>query len=154
MSGRQKTKYAGHWENRTSGLDRAKVEQLRLALFHKKGAELQTPAFFCAGQQPTPRATRGKTFRSPTPVPRVVRDWMKRMGDIPENCFSVLGAMDRQPIASNDLRPGKQTISGWRSNWYRKLASVGSPLWGRVGPWLIETILFCARRNGPLGMGL
>lgn len=33
-------------------VDMAKVEQLRLTLFHDKGAELQTPAFFAlAGSQ-------------------------------------------------------------------------------------------------------
>ena len=36
-----------------------------------------------------------------------VRDWMHRMGDIPDNCFSVLGAAGRQPIASNDTASGR-----------------------------------------------
>lgn len=36
-----------------------------------------------------------------------VRDWMQRMGDIPDNCFSVLGAAGRQPIASNDTASGR-----------------------------------------------
>lgn len=38
-----------------------------------------------------------------------VRDWMKRMGDIPDNCFSVLGAAGRQPIADNDTALGRAT---------------------------------------------
>lgn len=36
-----------------------------------------------------------------------VRDWMQRMGDIPDNCFSVLGAAGRQPISSNDTASGR-----------------------------------------------
>lgn len=36
-----------------------------------------------------------------------VRDWMQRMGDIPDNCFSVLGAAGRQPIVSNDTASGR-----------------------------------------------
>ncbi|KPW31689.1 hypothetical protein ALO59_02093 [Pseudomonas amygdali pv. mellea] len=36
-----------------------------------------------------------------------VRDWMQRMGDIPDNCFVVQGAGGRQPIASNDSASGR-----------------------------------------------
>ncbi|VVQ17327.1 hypothetical protein PS938_04403 [Pseudomonas fluorescens] len=36
-----------------------------------------------------------------------VRDWMQRMGDIPDNCFVVLGAAGKQPIASNDTASGR-----------------------------------------------
>jgi outer membrane protein OmpA-like peptidoglycan-associated protein len=36
-----------------------------------------------------------------------VRDWMQRMGDIPNSCFAVQGFGDTQPIASNDLEAGR-----------------------------------------------
>jgi type VI secretion system protein VasL len=36
-----------------------------------------------------------------------VRDWMQRMGDIPDNCFAVQGAAGRQPLASNDTASGR-----------------------------------------------
>lgn len=36
-----------------------------------------------------------------------VRDWMQRMGDIPDNCFLVQGVAGRQPIASNDTASGR-----------------------------------------------
>lgn len=36
-----------------------------------------------------------------------VRDWMQRMGDIPDNCFAVQGVAGRQPIASNDTEFGR-----------------------------------------------
>ncbi|NWD26624.1 type VI secretion system ImpA family N-terminal domain-containing protein [Pseudomonas yamanorum] len=39
-----------------------------------------------------------------------VRDWMQRMGDLPDNCFAVQGAAGKQPIASND------TVSGRAAN--------------------------------------
>ncbi|VVP52952.1 OmpA family protein [Pseudomonas fluorescens] len=36
-----------------------------------------------------------------------VRDWMQRMGDIPDNCFAVQGAAGRQPIADNGMASGR-----------------------------------------------
>ncbi|CAK9889993.1 MULTISPECIES: OmpA family protein [Pseudomonas] len=36
-----------------------------------------------------------------------VRDWMQRMGDIPDNCFAVRGAAGRQPIAGNETASGR-----------------------------------------------
>ncbi|SDJ39300.1 type VI secretion system protein VasL [Pseudomonas delhiensis] len=36
-----------------------------------------------------------------------VRDWMQRMGDIPERCFVVQGLGASQPIASNDSEQGR-----------------------------------------------
>lgn len=36
-----------------------------------------------------------------------VRDWMQRMGDIPDNCFAVHGAAGSQPITSNDTASGR-----------------------------------------------
>lgn len=36
-----------------------------------------------------------------------VRDWMQRMGDIPDNCFAVQGAAGSQPITSNDTASGR-----------------------------------------------
>ncbi|NWE17108.1 OmpA family protein [Pseudomonas yamanorum] len=36
-----------------------------------------------------------------------VRDWMQRMGDLPDNCFAVQGAAGKQPIASNDTASGR-----------------------------------------------
>ncbi|RUT37619.1 flagellar motor protein MotB [Pseudomonas sp. PAMC 29040] len=36
-----------------------------------------------------------------------VRDWMQRMGDIPDDCFAVQGVAGRQPIAGNDTAPGR-----------------------------------------------
>lgn len=38
---------------------------------------------------------------------RAVRDWMQRMGDIPDNCFAVQGAAGTQPIVSNDTASGR-----------------------------------------------
>lgn len=38
---------------------------------------------------------------------RAVRDWMQRMGDIPDNCFAVQGAAGTQPIVSNDAVAGR-----------------------------------------------
>lgn len=40
---------------------------------------------------------------------RAVRDWMQRMGDIPDNCFAVQGAAGAQPIVSNDTVTGRAT---------------------------------------------
>jgi type VI secretion system protein VasL len=40
---------------------------------------------------------------------RAVRDWMQRMGDIPDNCFVVQGAAGTQPIISNDTAAGRAT---------------------------------------------
>lgn len=37
-----------------------------------------------------------------------VHQWMKRMGDIPDNCFAVQGFGASQPIASNDTEAGRQ----------------------------------------------
>ena len=36
-----------------------------------------------------------------------VRDWMQRMGDVPEDCFSVQGHGASQPIESNDTEAGR-----------------------------------------------
>ncbi|CAI8989562.1 OmpA family protein [Pseudomonas sp. IT-P4] len=36
-----------------------------------------------------------------------VRDWMQRMGDLPDSCFAVQGFGARQPIASNDTEAGR-----------------------------------------------
>ncbi|NWC08294.1 OmpA family protein [Pseudomonas agarici] len=36
-----------------------------------------------------------------------VRDWMRRMGDIPEGCFAVQGVGANQPVASNDTQAGR-----------------------------------------------
>ncbi|WP_236205895.1 OmpA family protein [Pseudomonas tohonis] len=36
-----------------------------------------------------------------------VRDWMQRMGDIPDSCFAVQGFGAGQPIASNDTEIGR-----------------------------------------------
>ena len=38
---------------------------------------------------------------------RAVRDWMQRMGDIPDNCFAVQGAAGTQPIVGNDTASGR-----------------------------------------------
>jgi len=36
-----------------------------------------------------------------------VRDWMQRMGDLPDSCFAVQAAAGKQPIASNDTAAGR-----------------------------------------------
>ncbi|MGC6373059.1 OmpA family protein [Pseudomonas sp. K2I15] len=36
-----------------------------------------------------------------------VRDWMQRMGDLPDSCFAVQAAAGKQPIASNDTAGGR-----------------------------------------------
>jgi outer membrane protein OmpA-like peptidoglycan-associated protein len=36
-----------------------------------------------------------------------VRDWMQRMGDIPDSCFAVQGFAASQPVASNDTEQGR-----------------------------------------------
>lgn len=36
-----------------------------------------------------------------------VRDWMQRMGDLPDSCFAVQGHGAQQPIASNDTPAGR-----------------------------------------------
>lgn len=36
-----------------------------------------------------------------------VRDWMQRMGDLPDSCFAVQGFGASQPIASNDTETGR-----------------------------------------------
>ncbi|PNB72248.1 flagellar motor protein MotB [Pseudomonas sp. GW456-E7] len=36
-----------------------------------------------------------------------VRDWMQRMGDIPDSCFAVQGFGAKQPVASNDTEAGR-----------------------------------------------
>ncbi|KQQ56038.1 flagellar motor protein MotB [Pseudomonas sp. Leaf127] len=36
-----------------------------------------------------------------------VRDWMQRMGDLPDSCFAVQGFGASQPIASNDTESGR-----------------------------------------------
>ncbi|AYF86247.1 MULTISPECIES: OmpA family protein [unclassified Pseudomonas] len=38
-----------------------------------------------------------------------VRDWMQRMGDIPDSCFVVQGFGAGQPLASNDTEEGRST---------------------------------------------
>lgn len=38
-----------------------------------------------------------------------VRDWMQRMGDLPDNCFAIHGAADSEPIDSNDTQDGRTT---------------------------------------------
>ncbi len=38
-----------------------------------------------------------------------VRDWMQRMGEIPDSCFAVQGFGASQPIASNDTETGRAT---------------------------------------------
>jgi len=37
-----------------------------------------------------------------------VRDWMQRMGEIPDSCFAVQGFGATQPIASNDTENGRE----------------------------------------------
>jgi len=39
----------------------------------------------------------------------VVRDWLQRMGDLPDSCFAVQGAAASQPLASNDSAAGRAT---------------------------------------------
>ncbi|HYQ51259.1 MAG TPA: OmpA family protein [Pseudomonas sp.] len=36
-----------------------------------------------------------------------VRDWMQRMGDIPDSCFAVQGVAASQPVRSNDTPNGR-----------------------------------------------
>lgn len=36
-----------------------------------------------------------------------VRDWMQRMGDIPDSCFAVQGVAASQPVSSNDTLNGR-----------------------------------------------
>jgi len=36
-----------------------------------------------------------------------VRDWMQRMGDIPDSCFAVQGFASSQPVTSNDTEAGR-----------------------------------------------
>ncbi|WP_207870071.1 OmpA family protein [Pseudomonas sp. 51_B] len=36
-----------------------------------------------------------------------VRDWMQRMGDIPDSCFAVQGVAASQPVTSNDTLKGR-----------------------------------------------
>lgn len=36
-----------------------------------------------------------------------VREWLQRMGDLPNDCFSVRGAADNQPMAGNDTEAGR-----------------------------------------------
>lgn len=36
-----------------------------------------------------------------------VRDWMQRMGDIPDSCFAVQGVAASQPVRSNDTQKGR-----------------------------------------------
>ena len=36
-----------------------------------------------------------------------VRDWMQRMGDIPDSCFVVQGSGADQPVASNQTEAGR-----------------------------------------------
>lgn len=36
-----------------------------------------------------------------------VREWMQRMGDLPDSCFAVQAAAGKQPIASNDTAAGR-----------------------------------------------
>lgn len=36
-----------------------------------------------------------------------VRDWMQRMGDIPDSCFAVQGVAASQPVSSNDTVNGR-----------------------------------------------
>lgn len=36
-----------------------------------------------------------------------VRDWMQRMGDIPDGCFAVQGVAAGQPIGSNHTQSGR-----------------------------------------------
>lgn len=38
-----------------------------------------------------------------------VRDWMQRMGDIPDSCFAVQGAGSGQPVASNEHEDGRMS---------------------------------------------
>ncbi|MEE1922767.1 OmpA family protein [Pseudomonas sp. 148P] len=38
-----------------------------------------------------------------------VRDWMQRMGDIPDSCFAIQGFGASQPIASNDHEDGRMS---------------------------------------------
>lgn len=38
-----------------------------------------------------------------------VRDWMQRMGDIPDSCFAVQGFGASQPVASNDHEDGRMS---------------------------------------------
>ncbi|WP_110968864.1 OmpA family protein [Pseudomonas huaxiensis] len=36
-----------------------------------------------------------------------VRDWMQRMGDIPDSCFAIQGFAANQPVTSNDTEAGR-----------------------------------------------
>jgi type VI secretion system protein VasL len=36
-----------------------------------------------------------------------VRDWMQRMGDIPDSCFAVQGVAASQPVSSDDSETGR-----------------------------------------------
>ncbi|WP_256365339.1 hypothetical protein [Pseudomonas sp. PDM25] len=38
-----------------------------------------------------------------------VRNWMQRMGDIPDSCFAVQGAAGSQSIGDNDTASGRAT---------------------------------------------
>jgi type VI secretion system protein VasL len=60
-----------------------------------------------------------------------VRDWMQRMGDIPDSCFTVQGFAASQPIASNDTESGRAANRRVDIRLVPQVGACGQPI---VGP--------------------
>lgn len=60
-----------------------------------------------------------------------VRDWMQRMGDIPDSCFTVQGVAASQPIASDDTESGRAANRRVDIHLVPQVGACGQPI---VGP--------------------
>lgn len=49
-----------------------------------------------------------------------VREWMQRMGDLPDSCFAVQGLAATSRSPPTTAKQGARPTAGWTFNWYQK----------------------------------
>lgn len=62
-----------------------------------------------------------------------VRDWMQRMGDIPDSCFAVQGVAASQPITRNDTESGRAANRRIDIRLVPQVGACGQPTHGQPG---------------------
>ncbi|NWB27843.1 OmpA family protein [Pseudomonas gingeri] len=72
----------------------------------------------------------GQNLRLSQARAQAVRDWMQRMGDIPDDCFAVQGFAASQPVAGNDSEAGRAANRRVDIRLVAQPGACGQPSWG------------------------